>query len=292
MNKLLSTECAEELKNLLRSSRKIVLTCHRSPDGDALGSILGFADYLRELGKMPVVVIPDQFPDFFKWMPTIEKIVRFDKVPSVVSEQIANADLIVSLDYGQYSRVEALAEVIEKSAATRLVIDHHESPTIETPWLFSFPELSSKCIGMLLSKGIDKDKIYRNVYYNYSVFKMKFWGYVLYEKLHYIENKGAAYFALSKEELSRFHYVKGDAEGLINEPLKIKGCRLSISLREDTKTENKVWVSLRSVDDLNCITIAEKYFNGGGHLNASGGTLYCSLAEAEEIVRKVISNLK
>ena len=339
MNKLLSTECAEELKNLLRSSRKIVLTCHRSPDGDALGSILGFADYLRELGKMPVVVIPDQFPDFFKWMPTIEKIVRFDKVPSVVSEQIANADLIVSLDYGQYSRVEALAEVIEKSAATRLVIDHHESPTIETPWLFSFPELSSTCevvcrliyemddfdklnrriatclycgmmtdtggftyastrpeifdiIGMLLSKGIDKDKIYRNVYYNYSVFKMKFWGYVLYEKLHYIENKGAAYFALSKEELSRFHYVKGDAEGLINEPLKIKGCRLSISLREDTKTENKVWVSLRSVDDLNCITIAEKYFNGGGHLNASGGTLYCSLAEAEEIVRKVISNLK
>ena len=146
-------------------------------------------------------------------------------------------------------------------------------------------------IGLLLTKGIDKDKIYRNVFNNFSIFKLKFWGYVLYEKLHYIEEKGAAYFAISKEELSQFHYIKGFSEGLVNEPLQIKGCRLSISLREDTKVENKVWVSLRSVDDMNCIEIAEKYFNGGGHFNAAGGQLNCSIIEAEEITRKAIASL-
>ena len=339
MNNLITTERAEELKGLLRSSRKIVIICHRSPDGDAMGSILGFADYLREIGKMPIVVVPDQYPDFLKWLPTIEKVLRYDKVPNLVKDQIENADTICCLDFAQYSRVDDLGEILKQSKAQKVVFDHHEDPTIETPWLFSFPELSSACeltfrlicemggeeritkrgatclycgmmtdtgaftyastrpeiyeiIGRLLQKGIDKDKIYRNVFNNFSVFKLKFWGYVLNEKMHYIEAKGASYFCVTKEELTRYHYIKGFSEGLVNQPLQIKGCRLSISLREDTKIENKVWVSLRSVDDMNCIEIAEKYFNGGGHFNAAGGSLNCSIQEAEEIAKKAISELK
>ena len=71
-------------------------------------------------------------------------------------------------------------------------------------------------------------------------------------------------------------------------PLQIKGVKLSISLREDTEKENLVWVSLRSVDDFPCNEMAARFFNGGGHLNASGGRLYCPLNEAEEITRKAI----
>lgn len=88
--------------------------------------------------------------------------------------------------------------------------------------------------------------------------------------------------------MSDFHFVKGDAEGLVNEPLQIKGLKLSISLREDDRKDNLVWVSLRSVDDFPCNKVAQEFFNGGGHLNASGGKLYCSLAEAEQIVRRAI----
>ena len=90
----------------------------------------------------------------------------------------------------------------------------------------------------------------------------------------------------SREHNSSF--IKGDAEGLVNMPLQIKGVKLSISLREDTEKENLVWVSLRSVDDFPCNEMAARFFNGGGHLNASGGRLYCSLKEAEEITRKAI----
>jgi len=50
-------------------------------------------------------------------------------------------------------------------------------------------------------------------------------------------------------------------------------------------------VSLRSVDNFSCTKMAEKYFNGGGHLNASGGRLECSLEEAEKIAEKAIMDL-
>ena len=146
-------------------------------------------------------------------------------------------------------------------------------------------------ISQLLTKGINKDKIYRNVYNNYSEWRMRLIGYVLYQKLQVFTDKRASYFALTRQDLKRFHYMKGDAEGLVNMPLQIKNLQLSISLREDTERDNLIWVSLRSVDDFSCTKVAERWFNGGGHLNASGGRLNCSMEEAERIVRQAISEL-
>jgi phosphoesterase RecJ-like protein len=68
-------------------------------------------------------------------------------------------------------------------------------------------------------------------------------------------------------------------------PLQIKGLKLSISLREDTEKQ-MIWVSLRSVDDFPCNEVAARFFNGGGHLNASGGKLQCTLSEAVDIVKQ------
>jgi phosphoesterase RecJ-like protein len=87
-----------------------------------------------------------------------------------------------------------------------------------------------------------------------------------------------------------FHFMKGDAEGLVNIPLQIKGMKLSISLREDNQKDNLIWVSLRSIDDFPCNKMAEEFFNGGGHLNASGGKLSCTMEEAEKIVREAIKS--
>ena len=143
-------------------------------------------------------------------------------------------------------------------------------------------------ISQLLTKGIDKDKIYRNVYNVASESKIRLWGYVLYEKMEYDATRHAAFFTLTRVDLKRFNYIKGDTEGLVNMPLQIKGTRLSISLREDTDKDNTVWVSLRSVDDFNCTEMAAAFFNGGGHFNASGGRLNCSIEEAAEITRKAI----
>ena len=144
-------------------------------------------------------------------------------------------------------------------------------------------------ISQLLEKGIDKDKIYRNVYNNYSVNRMRLMGYILNEKMVYLEEYKTSYFSITRDEMLRFHFKKGDAEGLVNLPLSIKGSILSVSLREDSEKE-LIRLSLRSVGEFPCNKMAAEYFNGGGHLNAAGGTLYCTMEEAIAIVNKAIKD--
>ncbi len=143
-------------------------------------------------------------------------------------------------------------------------------------------------VSRLLERGLDKDKIHRAVYNNYSSWAVRFRGYIMSQKLNVYEELHASYFAISKEEMTRFHFVKGDAEGLVNVPLTIRGLKLSISLREDDRRDNCVWVSIRSVDDFPANKLAEEFFSGGGHLNAAGGHLDCSLDQACEKTREAI----
>ena len=143
-------------------------------------------------------------------------------------------------------------------------------------------------ISQLLTKHINKDKIYRNVYHNFSENRLRLTGYVMLERLVVDEERHASYFTLTRQDLNRFHFIKGDAEGLVNMPLQIKGHKLSISLREDTEKDNLVWVSLRSVDQFPCNEMAAQFFNGGGHLNASGGRLQCSMDEAVETTKRAL----
>ena len=289
INLLNDTEL-DSLRKLLDSSEKIALCCHRSPDGDAIGSVLGMAEYLHECGKVPVMIVPDAYPDFLQWLPGTERMVRYDKHKAFADEILAGADLLFCMDFNTVSRTDSMAESITASAAKKVMVDHHLNPDMDTAlcaYNSTRPEIFF-IISQLLTKRINKDKIYRNVYNNYSEWRMRLTGYVLYEKMTVMAESNAAYFTLTRDDLRKFHYIKGDAEGLVNMPLQIKGTKLSISLREDTEKDNLVWVSLRSVDDFPCNKMAELYFNGGGHLNASGGRLECSIAEAEDITRKAI----
>ena len=108
------------------------------------------------------------------------------------------------------------------------------------------------------------------------------------QKLNVIADFNASYFCITRQDMRRFHFNKGDAEGLVNEPLRIRGQRLVISLREETDKDRLILVSLRSVDDFPCNEMAERFFNGGGHRNASGGKLFCTIDEAETVVRDAI----
>ncbi|GAB6982982.1 DHH family phosphoesterase [Prevotella dentasini] len=143
-------------------------------------------------------------------------------------------------------------------------------------------------ISQLLTKGVDKDSIYNRVFHNYSVSALKLRAHIILNKLNVIEELHASYYAVTKQEMRRFHFIKGDMEGLVNIPQQIKGLKLSISLREDTEHPNQVLVSLRSCNGFHCQPMAVKFFNGGGHADASGGKLHCSIAEAEQIAIKAI----
>lgn len=146
-------------------------------------------------------------------------------------------------------------------------------------------------VAELLQKGIDKDKIYRKVYYTFSEGRVRLVGYILHEKMRYYPQYHASVFAISREEMNHFQYNRGDMEGIVNMPLEIRGTKLSISLREDDEKQ-MIRVSLRSVDNFPCNKMAAEFFNGGGHLNASGGHLYCTLQEAIEVAEKALEAYK
>lgn len=142
-------------------------------------------------------------------------------------------------------------------------------------------------ISELLSKGIDKDAIYRRVFNTYSENRLRLMGYVLYEKMQVFTPFRAALICLSKEEQARFCSVKGDTEGFVNLPLQIKDVCFSAFLREDAE-KKMIKVSLRSVGTFPCNQLASEFFNGGGHLNASGGEFYGSMEEAVALFKQAL----
>ncbi len=142
-------------------------------------------------------------------------------------------------------------------------------------------------ISELLSKGIDKDEIYRRVFFTYSEDRLRLMGYVLYEKMQVYRPFRSSLICLTRNDQRKFHFSKGDSEGFVNIPLQMKNICFSAFFREDTE-KDKIKISLRSVGSFPCNKIAAEYFNGGGHLNASGGEFYGSMEEAVTLFKQAL----
>ena len=142
-------------------------------------------------------------------------------------------------------------------------------------------------ISELLSKGIDKDEIYRKVFNTHSEGRLRLMGYVLYDKMQVFPEFNSALIWLDASEQKRFQYKKGDTEGFVNIPLSIKDVRFSVFLREDAE-KKMIKVSLRSVGTFPCNKVAAEFFNGGGHLNASGGEFYGPMEEAINLFKQAL----
>ena len=145
-------------------------------------------------------------------------------------------------------------------------------------------------ISRLLARGIDKDQIYRNVFYTASEARLRLQGYLLYVNMKVLHNRHTAIMTLTNKERHRFKVKNGDTEGIVNIPLTMLGIRLSIFINEDTEHPGMMKLSLRSVDDFPCDQMASRFFGGGGHKNASGGKLQCPMDEAVEKVMAAIES--
>ena len=341
-----SVESSSSFLSLLSSAQHIIITCHRGPDGDAIGSTTALASWIRRRYPASVhVIAPNIFPDFLKWVPGAENILIYDKHEAEVRPIVEQADLVIMCDHGELRRMWTLGDVIrpllpvgggQPGAVRCIMIDHHLDPEPDIADLvISHPELSSTCevllrllleidpprgslthneavslytgmmtdtgaftyasnrpeiyqlISILLSYGIDKDKIYRNIFFTYSQNRMKFMGYMLYVKLNVWKKAHTTIMTLTNAERRRFGILNGDTEGLVNMPLQILGTKLSIFLREDTENPC-IRFSLRSVDDFPCNEMAAEFFNGGGHKNAAGGEFWGSMDDALELTKRAV----
>lgn len=124
----MNSESTEIVKRLLNTTRKIVVVGHKNPDGDAIGSCLGLYLYLKELGHDTVVIMPNDFPNFLKWMPGCDSIIIHEKEVELSKTLISNAEIIFTLDFNSLKRIGELQELLEKSLAKFIMIDHHQAP--------------------------------------------------------------------------------------------------------------------------------------------------------------------
>jgi phosphoesterase RecJ-like protein len=135
-------QCSQ-LRTLLDGAQLVVLCCHQNPDGDALGSMLGMGEVLRQMGKEAVMLAPDQYPDYLQWLPNSEKIVRYDKRKDFVEAMLKVCDLVICLDFNTLSRTDEMAAALEACKAPKVLIDHHLGPDVDTVLCVSHPEASS-----------------------------------------------------------------------------------------------------------------------------------------------------
>ena len=152
---------------------------------------------------------------------------------------------------------------------------------------FSFltPELF-RAVAVLVEKGIDIPYINRMVYHSFTADRLKLLGHAL-NKMQTMEVNGyqAAYITLKETELRKFNFQIGDSEGFVNYPLSVRGLALSAMFIE---TRNFIRISFRSREDIDASLFARKYFEGGGHKNASGGKSFVSMAETVENYKNAV----
>jgi len=117
-----------ELSKHLGQKPKVLITMHKGPDGDAIGSSLGLWHFLKQKGIDAAVVAPDSFPKFLKWLPGCDQIIDCDHHPHRAEKAIHDCDLIFCLDFNHPSRLGAFEEMVTKSEKPKYVIDHHQDP--------------------------------------------------------------------------------------------------------------------------------------------------------------------
>ncbi len=329
----------QEFENLISNRNKIVIFCHKNPDGDSVGSVLALYNFINNYNPKNSIslVSPNSFPDFLKWMKSSDKIIFYENNASEVEKIINDADILIMPDFNEYSRVGDLEQILSKANAKKIIFDHHPyrnndkidllfhntkaGATCEI--LFNvFSKISkgkfinfdvAECIyagiltdtgsfnytstnsnilkysSLLIKKGVNHNKVFDNIYNNFSFDRMRFLGYCLNSKMIILPELKTAYVFVSSQDKIDYNYIDGDLEGVVNYPLSIKNVVLSAIFVEN---KDHIKISFRSKGKCDVNKLANLYFNGGGHVNAAGGKYFKSLNETIIDFEKIIKENK
>ncbi len=136
----------DSLRQILTGSPQyIVITSHRNPDGDAIGSCLAMQLYLTRLGHRCVSMVPSEFPEFVEFLPGCRDILIYDLDPEQCLQYIEAADIIFALDYNALSRVDKMGDAIAATSAVKVLLDHHLEPENFAEYIWSESWRSSTC---------------------------------------------------------------------------------------------------------------------------------------------------
>ena len=323
----------KQIEAEIQAAFYIVITAHKSADGDSIGSSLGLLHFIEKLGKKAVICHPDKAPDFLYWLDTTNILLMEDN-PEEVAIEIKKADLIFCLDYNAISRVGPEMQVLlDEATGKKIMIDHHLNPEefpaitlsettasstsqlivdliehsghldlldekIGTPLYFgvltdtgsfrfnSVRPRTHEVLAKILAAGVEHHLIHEKLNDNNTESRLRLQGYAMSEKLEVLYDYNVAIISLSKEELAKYNYKKGDTDSLANLVLSIKGMKAAIVF---TERDGIMKISFRSKGLENPVNLlAKEHFNGGGHANASGGMSDLSVMETLEKLKELI----
>jgi len=323
----------KKIEEEILNASHIVITSHKSADGDSVGCSLGLLYFIEKLGKKAVICHPDKAPEFLHWLDT-SKIVLLSDSPEEVTRNFQNADLIFCLDYNATNRVgPEMQALLESSTSKKIMLDHHLDPedfptlvvsetsasstsqliteliiqsehedlldeNIGTPLYlgiltdtgsFRFPSVQPRTheiLAKILAGGVRHHLIHEVLNDNNTESRLRLQGYAMSEKLEILDDYKISIISLSKEELAKYNYKKGDTDSLANLCLSIKGMKVAIVFSE---RDGIMKISFRSKGKENPVNVfAKENFNGGGHANASGGMSDLSVSETLDKIKGLI----
>lgn len=318
--------------------KKIIIVSHVNPDGDALGSSLALCLFLKKMGAEPLVILPNDYPSFFSWMPSLNNVMIYDKNAGLAVEKMREAELFCYLDFNSPSRTGVMHnDLCTFTKTPKVLIDHHIGAdnsqfvvSLSETEISSTSELvaelvkyqgfdnyldddlaTSLLVGMITDTGsfshsifqntfkifgeilslsnVNYKQIHQNIFDTSTESRLRLLGFLISERMTVLKDYNTAYIYASKSDLEAFNYQIGDTEGVVNYPLSISDIRMSVLI---TERQGCIRFSFRSKGDFSVNDLANKHFNGGGHFNAAGGTLNCSLQESIEKLLSVLPEYK
>ena len=317
---IISNENIEKLKNLIDEAETIGVVSHVNPDGDNLGSSLGFARALRNYGKDTEVVGHDTIDNYLKFLPDLEFYEKNYK---------DSYDLLLILDASEIDRIGDAQPLASNSKKTA-VVDHHLGGKITSDLNIIHPEAPATCqlifeiiqrlgmpldektanllftgivtdtgrfmyydtnretfeiAGKLLDAGADKENIYSALYQNKPIDVLKFET----DLIANAEFMGDRVFAVASiEKVDEYGVQMGDSEHIANTLRDLKGISISMLLKEYGNGEYKVSMRSKGID----ISKTARENGGGGHANASGFSIFDdSLESAAAKARVILQNI-
>lgn len=141
----MNSEDIRRVNDLLSTPKKVCIIPHKNPDGDAIGSTLALSFFLQEMGHEISPIVPNEYPDFLKWMPGTDTIRNYERDSGGLTGSILKADAIFCLDYNDLSRIGDMESVVKGAPGTKIMIDHHRDPSDFAEIAYSDPAMSSTC---------------------------------------------------------------------------------------------------------------------------------------------------
>ncbi len=314
-----------EFCRALKKYDRFLLSCHVTPEGDAIGSILAMESLLRRMGKKTAIVAEDTFPERLfclpskRWIPVNEfkkdphdfqalivadcpNLERTGKVKKLVHKDMVvfNIDHHISNEcFGDYNYV--LPKAVASGEVVYEIFKHMRMPLTKEEAAFIYIALSTDTgsfkyenttvnshlmAAEFIKKGINIEQINEDLYATYSLNKIQLYSRLLGRVKTEAGGK-IAWVLMKRDDLEHSGATYEDTEGFIDFLKYLREVKIAFFASEIAEP-GKVRVSFRSKDNYDANGIAT-HFNGGGHKKASGCIIH---GTGEEAVEKILHRLR